>query len=201
MVCISGLSVFSSASLLFWKHWQETRGRKKSEGTVFSPCVLLAGFCGLTLSLLQRTVLSGGISIQSLFPGSFAASSICPFRRVCHTSLLVALRQTSLYLVSLKPPHPFLNSPFIKSPQITPFKHIPCVPSQTLSGLTVKCIYISTCFCSPNLSSSIPPTRVHIVFQPVFWFQFPKGQFYSHFVMGKFMLFFLIIQKSTREKP
>lgn len=144
---------------------------------------------------------AGGISIQSLFPGSFAASSICPFRRVCHTSLLVALRQTSLYLVSLKPPHPFLNSPFIKSPQITPFKRIPCVPSQTLSGLTVKCIYISTCFCSPNLSSSIPPTRVHIVFQPVFWFQFPKGQFYSHFVMGKFMLFFLIIQKSTREKP
>ena len=201
MVSINGLSVFSSTSLLFWKHWQETRGWKKSEVTVFSPCFLLAGFCRLTMSLLQKTVMSGGISLQSLFPGSFAASSICPFRCVCHTSLLVALRQTSLYLVSLKPSHPFLNSPFIKSPQITPFKHIPCVPSQTLSGLTVKCIYISTCFCSPNLSSSIPPTRVYIVFQPVFWFQFPKGQFYSHFVMGKFMLFFLIIQKSTREKP
>ena len=40
-----GFSVFSSTSLLFWKHWQETRGWKKSEVTVFSPCFLLAGFC------------------------------------------------------------------------------------------------------------------------------------------------------------
>lgn len=133
--------------------------------------------------------------------GPVTASSICPFRPsgVCCSSLLPA-QGTSLSLVSLNLVHAFVNSPFIKSLQITPFKCAICVSSQTPIGteLTTKYIYIFTCF-SPLIfhHQFLQPESILFSSQ-CSGFSFQKRQFY--FVMGKFMLFFCITQKYTSEK-
>lgn len=197
--CINGLPClpfnFSGCCRDTGRRPEVWRGRWQHSFLVFS----LAQSCGWAVSLHHRP---GPVRRPFLNRCSFQAPITASPFALSDLMVLAAPHSyqpcgIALNHVSLKLACSFANSPFIKSSQMTSFKRAIWVPAKTLTSTGL----ITTCFCSRNLSWSLSPTRVCMVFQLVFWFWFPPPpkKLYS-FCNEAAYAFLPITQKFTREK-